>query len=40
VFVNEVGDRGRQCKAVIGLATFSTRVVAYLILIRRAGTLS
>jgi len=29
-----------QCKAVIGLATLSTRIVIYLILIRRAGTLS
>jgi len=26
------------CKAVIGLATFSTRIVIYLILIRCAGT--
>jgi len=29
-----------QCKAVIGLATFSTRIVIYLTFIRRAGTLS
>ena len=34
--VDEMGDRG--CKAVTGLATFSARVVIYLMLIRRAGT--
>jgi len=28
----------RPCKVVTGLATFSTRIVTYLILIRRAGT--
>jgi len=27
-----------HCKAVAGLATFSARVVIYLMLIRRAGT--
>jgi len=28
----------RNCKAVTGLATFSARIVIYLMLIRRAGT--
>jgi len=37
VYLNKLLRWG-TCKAVIGLATFSTRVVAYLILIRRAGT--
>jgi len=30
--------RSRSCKAVTGLATFSARIVIYLMLIRRAGT--
>jgi len=30
----------KPCKAVIGLATFSTHIVIHLILIRRDGTLS
>ena len=31
-------SRHTDCKAVTGLATFSARIVIYLMLIRRAGT--
>ena len=34
----KVGIRRDHCKAVTGLATFSARIVIYLMLIRRAGT--
>jgi len=39
VYLNKLLRWG-MCKAVFGLATFSARIVIYLKLIRRAGTLS